>query len=93
MGQYESINLSNENDLMFQNLYHKVDLFFKNYSNSYLKCGILVPRDFINQFNEKVQFSKNNLLKKLNDKLKSKYKLNIATFNELESLINFFKSD
>lgn len=93
MGQYESIDLSSENDLIYQNFVQKVDLFFKNYSQYYSKCGIIIPEVFINQFNETVQFSKNNLLNKLVDKLKSKYKLQIATFNEVDLLINFFESD
>jgi 7-cyano-7-deazaguanine tRNA-ribosyltransferase len=93
MGQYESIDLSSENDIMFQNIKRNVDVFFKNYSQFYEKCGILIPEIFINQFNEKVQYSHNILLNNLADKLNSKYKLNIATFNKMESLINFFKSD
>ncbi|MFX0003675.1 MAG: tRNA guanosine(15) transglycosylase TgtA [Candidatus Hermodarchaeota archaeon] len=93
MGQYESIRLSSENDVINKNLEQKTDLYFKNYSQFYLKCGILIPEDFINQFYENIQFSNDKILKKLADKLKSKYKLQIATFKEVESLINFFKGD
>lgn len=93
MGQYESIDLSSENELIFQNFTQKVDLFFKNYSHHYSKCGILIPEDFINQFNETVQFPKKNIIKKLTEKLNSEYKLEIASYNELDALIKFFKSD
>ncbi len=93
MGQYESIDLTTEDELTFQNFEHKVELFFKNYSHDYSKCGILIPEDFINQFNESVQFSKEIIINKLAEMLKSKFKLEIATFKEIDALINFFRSD
>ncbi|MFX1377790.1 MAG: tRNA guanosine(15) transglycosylase TgtA [Promethearchaeota archaeon] len=93
MGQYESIDLSNENDIIYQNFMQKVDLFFKNYFQYYSKCGIIIPEEFVNQFNETVHFSKKNLLNNIVDKFKSKYKLEITISNEVDSLLNFFKSD
>ena len=93
MGQYESIDLSSEKNLIYQSLVQKLELFFKFHSQNYSKCGILIPEEFINQFNEVVQYSKKNIIIKLVDILKSKYKLEIAKFNELDTLIKFFKSD
>ncbi|MFX1502886.1 MAG: tRNA guanosine(15) transglycosylase TgtA [Promethearchaeota archaeon] len=93
MGQYESIDLSSENEPGYQNFMQKVDLFFKNYSQYYSKCGIIIPEEFVNQFKETVQFSKINLLNILVDKIKSKYKLKITISNEVASILNFFKSD
>ena len=93
MGQYESIELSTENDIIFRNFVKKVELFFKNYYQNYSKCGILIPEEFINQFNEINQFSKKKILKRLSEKLKSNYKLEIATFNEIDNLLKFLKGD
>ncbi|MFW9970097.1 MAG: tRNA guanosine(15) transglycosylase TgtA [Candidatus Odinarchaeota archaeon] len=93
MGQYESIDLSSENEPGYQNFMQKVDLFFKNYSQYYSKYGIIIPEEFVNQFNETVQFSKINLLNILVDKIKSKYKLEITISNEVAPILNFFKSD
>ncbi|MFX1389651.1 MAG: tRNA guanosine(15) transglycosylase TgtA [Promethearchaeota archaeon] len=93
LGQYESVDLLKENVEIYENLYQKVESFFKNYSYHYLKCGILIPEDFTNQFNEIVQFSKKKILRNLAEKLKTNFELEIESFDELDSLINFFKSD
>ncbi|MFX1241693.1 MAG: tRNA guanosine(15) transglycosylase TgtA [Promethearchaeota archaeon] len=93
MGQYESIDLITENETMIRNFEQKIELFFEYYSPFYSKCGILIPEEVTNQFNETVQFSKKNIISKLVKKLKSNYKLEIATFKEISALINFFKSD
>jgi 7-cyano-7-deazaguanine tRNA-ribosyltransferase len=58
MGQHESIDLSSEKDIIYQNFIKKVDLFFNLYTHHYSKCGILIPETFINQFDEIVNFSK-----------------------------------
>jgi 7-cyano-7-deazaguanine tRNA-ribosyltransferase len=93
MGQYESVDLLKENEEIYANLYQKVELYFKNYSHHYLKCGILIPEDFTNQFNEIVPFSKKKIIRKLAKKLKTNFELKIESFSDLNSLINFFKSD
>jgi 7-cyano-7-deazaguanine tRNA-ribosyltransferase len=93
MGQYESIDLTTEDEITFQNFGYKVELFFKMYSENYSKCGILISEEFINQFNELVHFSKEKVIIKLAEMLKSKFKLETATFKEIDALINFFRSD
>lgn len=93
MGQYESIDLTTEDEITFQNFGYKVELFFKMYSENYSKCGILIPEEYIDQFNELVHFSKEKVITKLAEMLKSKFKLETATFKEIDALINFFRSD
>lgn len=93
MGQHESLELSSENDIIYQNLVHKTELFFNLYAHYYSKCGILVPEKFINQFNETVEFFKKDLLISLTEMLDLKFKLRIATFRDITSLIRFFKND
>ncbi|MFX1593973.1 MAG: tRNA guanosine(15) transglycosylase TgtA [Promethearchaeota archaeon] len=93
MGQYESIDLSSENDIIYQNFEQKVELFFNHFVIHYSNCGILIPETFTNQFDEVVNFSKKKIIKDLAEKLKSKFKLKIAYFSEINSLIEYFKRD
>ena len=93
MGQYESIDLSSENDLIYQELVQKTELFFNLYKPYYSKCGILIPDKFINQFNEIVEFQKKNIINNLTKVLNSKFELNIASFSEIIHLIQYFECD
>ena len=93
MGQYEAIKPLYENDVIYQNLVQKTELFFKRYAKYYSKCGILIPDNFINQFNEIVEFPKKNFMKNLTEMLNSNFKLNIASFSDIIPLIQYFKSD
>ncbi|UCD01786.1 MAG: tRNA guanosine(15) transglycosylase TgtA [Promethearchaeota archaeon] len=93
MGQHEAIMPLNVNGVIHLNLVQKIELFFKNFSKYYSKCGILIPENFINQFNEIVEFPKKNILKKLTKMLNSRFKLQIASSCDIISLIQYFKSD
>lgn len=90
LGQYESFDFFKNNNFSDNIIIEKVEKFFKYHSKDYKKCGILVPINFINQFNEIVEFNKKKFLIKVVDILKSKYNLNISIFNDLTSLIQFF---
>ncbi|MFW9828870.1 MAG: tRNA guanosine(15) transglycosylase TgtA [Candidatus Thorarchaeota archaeon] len=91
LGQYESVDILKENEEIYANIYQKVELYFNNYSHNYLKCGILIPDNFINQFNEVVPFSKKKIIRKLAEKLKTNFELEIESFGELDSLLTFLK--
>lgn len=93
MGQHECIEFSSRNEIIYQNLVRKTELFFDLYGHYYSKCGILIPEKYINQFNETVEFSKRDLLINLVEKLKLKFKLKIAHFKDITPLIRFFKND
>ncbi|MFX1554055.1 MAG: tRNA guanosine(15) transglycosylase TgtA [Promethearchaeota archaeon] len=93
MGQYEAIMPIYENDLIYYNLVQKTELFFNLYSKYYSKCGILIPDNFINQFNEIVEFPKKNIMKNLTKALNSNYKLEIASCIDIITLIKYLKSD
>jgi len=93
MGQYESIRLLGENDVLYQNLVQKTELFFDIYAYNYSKFGILVPDEYINQFNETLEFPKKNIMKNLARMLNTKFEVKLASFSEISSLIQYFESD
>ncbi|MFX1574436.1 MAG: tRNA guanosine(15) transglycosylase TgtA [Promethearchaeota archaeon] len=93
MGQYESIDLESENDLIYHDLALKTEQFFKNYASNYSKYGILIPDKYINQFNEIVEFKKKKIIKNLINMLNSRLELNIVSFPEIMQLLKFFESD
>ena len=82
-----------ENDVIYQNFVKEVEVFFNLYANYYSKCGILVPETYINQFDGVVNFSKKELIINLAERLNSNFKLKIALFNDILSLIQYFKRD
>jgi len=91
MGQYESIELSGVEDIIYWNLKQKTELFFEKHSKFYTKCGILIPERYINQFDEIVEFSKKEILINLSKILNYKYKLKIGTSTNIPDLFDFFK--
>ncbi len=93
MGQHEAIRLLNENDVTYQNSVQKIELFFNLYANFYSKCGILIPNNFINQFNEIVEFPKKNIMINLTEMLNSNFKLKIDSCSDIIPLIKYLKSD
>jgi len=90
MGQYESITSSGINDLIHSNSLHKVKQFFDKNYKYYNKCAVLIPEDYINQFNESVNFPKDNIIYSLIPILKSKFRENLSVFKDLEDLLVFF---
>ncbi|KKM18233.1 hypothetical protein LCGC14_1667770 [marine sediment metagenome] len=93
MGQYESIDFSESDNILIHNIIEKIENFFNFHSQYYFKCGILVPVNYINQFNEIVEFSKKNLILRLVVMLKSKFKLNISTFKDISQLLHYFSNE
>ena len=93
MGQYESINILEINDKVNKTMIQKILNFFEVQGQHYDKCGILSPVFYINQFNETVEFSKHNLIKKIVDLVKSKFNLKISAFKEISQLLQFFKEE
>ncbi len=90
MGQYESITSSGINDMIHSNSLHKVEQFFDKNYKYYNKCAVLIPENYINQFNELVNFPKDNIIYSLIPILKSKFRENLSVFKELEDLLVFF---
>ncbi len=93
MGQYESINILEIDDMVNKTMIRKILNFFKIHGQHYDKCGILSPVNYINQFNEIVEFSMDTLIKKIVDLLKFKFYLNVSAFKEISQLLQFFKNE
>lgn len=90
MGQYESIMSSGVNDLIRSESLRKVDEFFGINYKHYNKCAVLIPENFLNQFNELVNFPKDNIIYSLISILESKFKENFSVFKDIEDLLAFF---
>jgi len=61
MGQYESINVLEIEDIVNKTMIQKILNFFEIHGQHYDKCGILSPVFYVNQFNENIEFLKRNL--------------------------------
>ncbi|MFX1408730.1 MAG: tRNA guanosine(15) transglycosylase TgtA [Promethearchaeota archaeon] len=90
MGQYESILSSGINDLIHSNSIHKVERFFDKNYKYYNKCAVLIPENYINQFNEVINFPEDNIIYNLIPVLKSKFSENFSVFKNLKELLVFF---
>ncbi|MFW9875314.1 MAG: hypothetical protein ACFFG0_19580, partial [Candidatus Thorarchaeota archaeon] len=91
MGQYESIESLGINDILYQNVEHKFETFFKMYGHHYNKCGVLIPDKYVNQFNEETGYTKREIMINLFEKIRLNFSLNISIFNELSGVLEFFK--
>lgn len=92
MGQYEAIKSSNYNDIVYKNSLLKIENFFKLFSMNYQKCGVLIPGKYINQYGEFIEFSKKNPINNVYSMLKSKIKLNVSAFDNIEDLLQYFRN-
>ena len=93
MGQFESINMINTNNILFQSFAQRIENFFKFHGGYYDKCGILIPDQYINQFGEETEYSKKKAIIRIFDKLKSKLTINFSIFEDSLGIIQFFKDD
>ena len=93
MGQYESIDIPEIDDIVKKTMIQKILTFFEMHGQHYDRCGFLLPVYYINQFNETVEFSKGILIKEIVDLLNSKLNLNIRMFKEISLLLQFFKGE
>jgi predicted RNA-binding protein len=93
MGQYESIDILEIDDMVNKTMIRKILNFFKIHGQHYDKCGILSPVNYINQFNEIIEFSKDALIKRIVDLLKFKFNLNVSAFKEIFQILQFFKNE
>ena len=91
MGQYESISSSRKKDILYRESLKKSIKFIVNYSKYYKKCGVLIPKTYINQFNEEIDFSKNHPIHDLIKKIQLKTNLETSSFTTLDLLIQFFE--
>jgi 7-cyano-7-deazaguanine tRNA-ribosyltransferase len=91
MGQFESINQVQTNDIIYQKLAQRIENFFNFHGKRYVKCGILTPDKYINQFNEETEYSRKNAVVNIFDKLKSKFPLKFSIFEDIPEILQFFQ--
>lgn len=88
-GQNESIAFPDQSSELYKkSLRDSVD-FFKNYAKLYQKCGILVPKSYYNQFNEKKEFI-SHPIEDLKPYLENNFHNNLIESDSLEEILNFF---
>jgi len=93
LSQYESITTIEDNDILYQNSLQKALKFLKANIQNYEKCGVFIPEEFLNQFNEIIKFPSHNPIHKIYSMLKTNYASKISKFNNLDELILFFRVD
>jgi len=93
MGQYESINNLITADINYHSFTQRVETFLNLHGKHYYKCGVLLPDQYINQFNEETEYSKKNVIIRIFNNLKSKLILNFSIFKGLPGILQFFKDD
>ncbi len=88
-GQNETITFPDQfNELYKKSIRNSVD-FFENYAKLYQKCGILVPKTYYNQFNEKKEFI-SHPIKDLKAYLEKNFQNTLIESDSLEEILNFF---
>ena len=93
LSQYESIAAMEEEDTLHQNSVIKALTFLNANIQHYEKCGVLIPEEFLSQFNEVVKFSSHNPIHKIYAILKAKCVSKVSNFNNLLDLFQFFRVD
>ncbi len=90
MGQYESINVIKNYDLLYNESIKKAQIFINHFSKLYERCGVLIPKKYINQFGENTDFPKNNPIHGLDLILNSKFKSNYLKSDNITEILQFF---
>jgi len=93
MGQYESINVIKNYDLLYNESIKKAKIFINHFSKFYEKCGVLIPKNYINQFGENTDFPKNNPIHGLDLILNSKFKSNYLKSDNITEILQFFREE
>jgi 7-cyano-7-deazaguanine tRNA-ribosyltransferase len=93
LSQYESITAMEEDDILHQNSVKKALAFLNTNIEHYEKCGVLIPEEFLNQFNETIKFPSHNPIHKINSILIANFASKVSNFNNLFDLFQFFRVD
>ncbi len=88
-GQNESIAFPDQSSELYKKSVRDSVDFFKNYAKFYQKCGILVPKSYYNQFNEKKEFI-SHPIEDLKPYLENNFHNNLIESDSLEEILIFF---
>lgn len=89
MGQNESIEVFENYDILYYESIKKAEIFFDCFSKLYKRCGVLIPKNFVNQFGEMTEFPKNNPIHGLKLILNSKFKSNYIKSDKITEILQF----
>ncbi|MFO8019322.1 MAG: tRNA guanosine(15) transglycosylase TgtA [Promethearchaeia archaeon] len=91
MGQYESVKHIIKNDYHIFNTREKIKKFLNTHSNNYQKCGLFLPKTYINEYDEVVTFDK-HLIGATKETFNKFFENDLFTSNNLEEILNFFNN-
>ncbi|MBD3193797.1 MAG: tRNA guanosine(15) transglycosylase TgtA [Candidatus Lokiarchaeota archaeon] len=86
IGQYEAIRNRYNSKLLFHKFYKNIKEFLKKRTKNLEKILVLIPKTYINQYNEEVKFS-NEIINKTFKCLLSEDEYDIQIFNNFQGLI------
>ena len=73
MGQYETSVTPSINNIFYQNSLINSEKLLNKIANNYIKCALLIPDTFLNQFNELVEFPNTHPINNMNDILQKSF--------------------
>ena len=88
LGQHEHIGLDKMTDVAFEIF----NSFFNKKFRGYELIGILLPKHFINQFNEENDFSTNSPIYQISTYLQKKNRNKIITASKINLILDYFKN-
>jgi 7-cyano-7-deazaguanine tRNA-ribosyltransferase len=91
MGQYETSAPSSINNILYQNSIIYSKKYVEKFSESYVKCALLIPDKALNQFNELKEFPDNHPISGLTNVLTEIYGTNFSEFKDISDIIQFFR--
>ena len=91
MGQNETVDILELENEGYTRLEERINTYFTLFRQYYKKCGVLLPDNYINQFNELTNYSKKDIYINLFGKINLDLSFNISIFDNLGDLLLFFK--
>ncbi|MFX1280639.1 MAG: tRNA guanosine(15) transglycosylase TgtA [Promethearchaeota archaeon] len=91
MGQNEAVDILELENEGYTRLEKRINTYFTLFGHYYKKCGVLLPNNYINQFNEITSYSKKDIYINLFENIISDLSYNISIFDDLGDLLEFFK--
>jgi 7-cyano-7-deazaguanine tRNA-ribosyltransferase len=87
LGQHERLDMSHFTDIAFE----IIEIFIKMNFTRFELVGILLPKTFINQFNEEIDFPTDSPIYQIKEYLAKKYRNKIITDSDVNSILEHFK--
>jgi 7-cyano-7-deazaguanine tRNA-ribosyltransferase len=86
-GQHERIDL----DQLSENALEILKIFYNKNASQHDLIGVLLPKTFLNQFNEEVIFPSDSPIFQVKDYLEDTYGKKVVVFSDISSILNSFR--